>query len=787
MPRKITMLTAGKALTKTFRANGNNDPYPMVAEFTSMVVEYNTIEDMKVLLEFAAKEGGCLLKGHLSKDIVNERRAGLGLTDAHTDWMVLDYDSDGGFESLDELLNEVDPRLNEVDYIFQHSASSGLKGKSGIRGHVFFMLENQVSPMVLKQWVRKINLTSPKFRARVKLSRNAMAVCYALDTTVNQNDKLIYVAPPILVDIEDPIPARFELHKRENRTYSFNTTVSAEFNRAKEQELLEELQDQAGITPRRPKYDLSAGEEILLNPGQCVVTGVRAQGPYTRVNLNGGDSWAYWHYTDRPEHLYNYKGEPTVFLRDIAPEYYAQLQQKEESKHERPFVFRERSQDTYYNAIYDESKGRISFIGTSASKDRLQDFMRSNGASPQKVVQDWDICFDPTSSLTVDFHNRKVNTYIPSKYMDEVADPSVSVDDFPVISKVLRHICVDEPTFQHFLNWVAHIVQFGTRTQTAWLFSGCEGTGKGITFTYILAPILGQKQCFKIEQKDVEENYNGYFDGAQLLFLDEGDIASSKSADKIMAKLRTAITDEEISIRRMRSNAYQAPNFSNIIVATNRAAAIRLQGSDRRWNIAPRQNFPLYPAQEEIEVLKTGTELAKFMQFLKARPISEYDSIKLIDTQAREDLMTLSRTVAEDFFDALKEGNLDYFAEQLQEEVPMPEAGYIGFAKVIQTWMADAIAGKETVLTLDDLLRVYNYMSDSGLTTKKLSHLMTRYALVTTRSRINGVQKQVVTAKFTDNGYELWLARGRRAGSPAPVRPSSSQSSTQQSPSSAQG
>jgi len=95
--------------------------------------------------------------------------------------LVIDYDSDTGFNSIYDLLGEIDPVLADTDYIFQHSASSGITGKSGIRGHVFILLTEAVSPNILKQWFKKINLTSKAFKNKIQIITNAMALCYALD------------------------------------------------------------------------------------------------------------------------------------------------------------------------------------------------------------------------------------------------------------------------------------------------------------------------------------------------------------------------------------------------------------------------------------------------------------------------------------------------------------------------------------------------------------------------------------------------------------------------------
>ena len=764
--RHLTFLQADRPLTKTYYADGKSEPYPLVSNFTSFMVEYQTIEELNQVLQIIAEDGSCVLKGHLTRELKNESRANTTDPSANTDLLVIDYDSDEGFASIEDMLSEIDPLLADTDYVFQHSASSGIKGASGLRGHVFVMLTEPVAPTVLKQWLKKVNLTSERFRKKAKLSRNAMSLCYALDITVNQNDKLIYVAPPKLVDLDDPIAERFELHIRNHRTYAFNSAISVEYNRAKEHALIAELQDKLGIPKRNPKYDVVGGEELLLNPSSCTVTGQKRCGPFMRVNLNGGDSWAYWYPIDNPEILYNYKGEPAVYLKDVAPDYYAQIQRQRQKNNGplRAFVFRDVTTDTYYNAEYNEETKKLIHCDPVSKQKSMMDFMVQRGCPAPRVIPDWTIKFDPADFKIVDFGEKVLNLYSPTVYMDEqaMASPKLEVgyDSFPTIHKILSHVCVDEPTYKQYLKWIAHIIQFRTKTQTAWLFSGTEGTGKGVMFDKILKPLFGDKYCHHVGQENMEEKYNDHLAHNLILFLDEGDIETSKAAERVMAKLRSTITEQTLAIRAMRQNSYQARNYTNVIVATNRAMAIKLQQGDRRWNIAPRQHTRIVLTDEELEV-NIPNELAAFAAHLRALPITTSDARTLVQTEARSDLLDLSRTVADEFFEAFSKGDLDFFAERLQELVPVGDTAYISFSAVVTEWMRSA--GSPIVVPIDDLVTVYRYIGgNEGMTAKRFGHAASRHELRSRQVRINGIQRRVFDVKFEDRGYSAWLDRGQK-------------------------
>ena len=752
--RQITFLVAQKSLTKEFFADGRKTPYPLVKDFKSSVLGYETIQELKEAMELVGDSGGCMLKGHLSREIDFESRVGLTDANALTDLLVIDYDSDGGFESIPDLLAEIDPVLPDTDYIFQHSASSGITGKAGIRGHIFIQLLSPISPNVLKQYFKKINLLNERFKKRIKLSRNFMSLCYALDITINQNDKLVYIAPPILgPGLNDPIEQRFMLHLGMHKYFDCQPSVSLEANRIEEHKVIAAMREKVAMPQRAPKYKLSGDTEMLLNPGICNVSSVLECGKYTRINLSGGDSWAYYYMNDNPDILYNFKGEPAVYLKDIAPEYFAQIQQVSSQTEARPFVFRDLKSNVYYNAECDNNTNELLCCHVS-SRPALNDFMlvRGQPMARNEAIHDWTMMFDPTAQTPVNFGTKTVNIYRPSKYM--FAAPKVG--HFPCIEKVLRHICVEDNTYEHFLKWMAHIVQFRTKTQTAWIFGGVEGTGKGTLFHKILAPIIGAEQSFIIGQDQTEDQYNSYMRSNMLLFLDEGDIENSKQADKMMARFRTLITDPTVPVRQMRASPVNMPNFTNLIIATNQMLPIRLTAGDRRYNVAPRQNQKLIIS--DVEYASIDDELMSFVGYLKTLSISDAGALQVLKSDARADLMELSKTVADTFVAALMAGDLDYMAEGLRDVMPINDSLYVEYAKIIAYWMQHA--GEVVNVDTRELLTVYQYISGNrDMTAKKFAYLTARHNLKTRPCRRDGVLRRGYDVTFTDRGYSDWLNR----------------------------
>jgi hypothetical protein len=55
------------------------------------------------------------------------------------------------------------------------------------------------------------------------------------------------------------------------------------------------------------------------------VTGVRRARGFVYLNLNGGDSWAYYFPESNPEIVRSFKGDPPVRLADFAPGLWEQV------------------------------------------------------------------------------------------------------------------------------------------------------------------------------------------------------------------------------------------------------------------------------------------------------------------------------------------------------------------------------------------------------------------------------------------------------------------------------
>lgn len=728
----------GARLTKTFTSSEVH-PYPNAYKFTSHHYDVATLDEFLTKLEHHSSKGHCLLKGDLTRPLKEERRAGATSALSTTHYLLLDLDFDEGFNSIDEFMAAIG--MTDVSYILHHSSSSGIRAKPGLRAHIVVMLAKPHPPALLKSWLQYMNLTVPALTEQCQLSANGFSVKWALDVTTCQNDKLIYIADPNVIDIEDPMAGkRFELHKRTHDVWTFPYR-GTEFAALTKQtgDLVNTLRVAVGLPKKEATYANAQynGEsfEYLKGPARAVVTDVREARGFVYVNLNNGDSWAYYYPKGKPEYLRNFKGEPIVRLRDIDPDHYADVIAKlggdaEQTATTPPITtdkdgaqhwyIQDYKTNVYYKCKYDGATLTL----TSGSKGDIQnDHADRNDGEELDVIPVWDVVFDPTNFSVLDIENRRINKYHPTSYRLENYEPTESCP--PIISKVIKSLTVEEDMYEHFLDWLAHIWQTGTPAKTGFLFRGTTGTGKGTLFNEIIRPLFGDKHCRAIGMETFADGYNPWAEDALFVMLDEGEIDDRESSH-LINKCNILITEDNIELHIKYRNTVPVKNFINLIIATNNRAPLKLPREDRRWNVALAQEDSLKTQGFDLEdIPKIRDELSDFAAFLTHR---EYDIKKVrepINNDAREDLFLSTETSVEQIFRAFREGDLDYFCEyvELKDKTDVLDPVTTIYNKTIQRWLEQIDTGKPIKMGHSEARTIYQFLTSSKISPSKFGSL----------------------------------------------------------------
>lgn len=749
----LYFLEAGFPLVKTLtKAQGNIEetPYPMAFNFTSHCEQVSSIVEFKTALEKHAADGHSLIKGVLNRSLDQERRAGSTDPFVRTNWLCLDFDNLGSEDDLAELLDRMG--LGTTSYILQYSSKHRIL--KDFSAHLFFTLDQPVLPAQLKLWLMEANLDNKLLSERMSLTRTAAALRWPLDVSLAQNDKIIYIAPPNCVGFKDPVSKRIKLIVRQKNSIDLTRAV-AQVDTAQVEEKkhakLSELRKAQGLKARKFTMKTLHGEEVLSKPGETIVTGKKIERGFVYLNLNGGDSWGYYHPVDNPEIIRNFKGEPNYATKELLPDYYRAFKKQElaeQNQHDgtvRHFAFLDRRTDRYFRGSFD---GESLDIFPTDSVRKVEDFLKQNGQIVPDFINEWDYLFRFDDDRVFVPEEKFVNQYQISTYIRNAK--TTKVTSFPpTIRKVLESVSGNDPeVLKHLLNWLAVIVQKRQRTQTMWVMHGVPGTGKGVLVHQILAPILGAEYIQVKPLSSLEEEFNHYMEKCVILMIDESKRTQVSNDEKVMAKLKQACTDPVIPIRKMRADPYMAKNYMNIIVASNYPDPITVESGDRRINVANYQSRKLNLDSEDIKRIKD--ELPQFAALLMQIDVDVERAKTPLDNEARRKLMYLTQTSLESAFGAMRNGDLEFFIDALPTDPdilgdPAASLDQQAYIRILHEAERHALANEPHVLTRDQARLLAQYtLSDMPKTANKFSSLAKHYGITFTRMSKAGKKVQAM-------------------------------------------
>jgi hypothetical protein len=626
----IYFLSSSKPLTKTFTEDYVID-YPRVSTFTSYEERISSLEDFYTHLAAHSEQGHCLLvTGKLLRPLNNEPRGSVADPDAPLPYLVIDIDG-ADIESADQLLSQI-PEFQDVSYILQYSAS--YKYKPGFRAHLFFFLSEP---------------KSPKFLQKALFGLNARYSQY-IDKTTHDKNRLLYIAPPIYQPpLQDPCSERLFLIKKSKPA-------------------------------------------LTLTHFFPVVTGRKtsgAEGAFTKYNLNGGDSWGYYTYNENPAWMYNFKGEPDIHVPTLLPELWEEIKPQAPDGQfinttEKIRYFREiSSSGTYvifYNGDLQPYSDRSAFIN----------HLRNFGVYLKKdsVIPLLKRTFDP--SISSFFYSEKEKCFYYNEHEGAQFPKPEVIPMFcpPTIRELLHHVTGGRSN--EFIQWLAYIVKHKDRTGTAWILRGVQGTGKGLTFTKIIKPLVGEKHTYELLGLNMEDKFNSMLENKLVVFIDEVDYQSTKYSQAI-EKLKHYITEPTIGIRKMYSEERPVVNRVNFIFASNSPNPIFISESDRRFHVGNYQETPLHPTPDFIERLEE--ELPGFYYYLCSLEIDPQIVHKPALTEEKKQLIELNMPVPAHITKAIKAGDLAWFIDYV--------SAYTSFSP------KEALRHQEYVKALIDILENY--------------------------------------------------------------------------------
>ncbi len=747
---KLNFLEAKMPLTKSFTLGADGkiekSSYPNAYLFTSHAETCDTLVDFYKTMVSHAKLGHCLLKGMLDKKLVNESRASSTTTDAQTEWICLDWDKakfSSPREALDSIVIGTGQPFKDIAHVVQYSASQGIGGSTTLNCHIFIKLSKPVHAPYLKAWLIYLNLRCKALSDMLTLNELGTHISWPLDITTCQNDKLIYIAAPVLNGVSSSLKEtdRYQLVKGKGDLDTLPveriTSISMEKVRSLAHDKKNELRVEGGYDRQRmtkPKMDGS--EYIVHSASEAVITGMREDEEFVHFNLNGGDSWSYWHPVNNYEYIHCFKHpDDKLITSEILPGYYRQKEAERVALNASPtetgdliLTFSAKNNGTYHRGIWNAKDWDLD-VNAVKSVKHLDHWRQQHGRDPDEFIPTWTKHFNPHSDIVVDIEHKVLNEYVPAKFMRKaykVLGIKASFKKCPMTIRTMAHVlgCAEnDELLEHLLNWLAVIYQKRVKTRTAWLVSGIEGTGKGVLANNILAPTLGEKYVARYMCDELHSQFNGWMEKALIVILNEASIPSSKEKTKLQDKMKHFITEPTMPIRNMHQAVYEARSFANFILPGNTFEIQHITDGDRRYNVGNYQDKKLLYVQADIDAICAENEA--WVEYVMTREADAERAGTTIKNEARSKLIEVSRTSVDNVARALLKGDfMVLFGEMPDMDYQAAHCGYTSSAipahyddiirreaglLVAQGQTKGAFVTFKSKLTRDELQTIFEY------------------------------------------------------------------------------
>lgn len=681
---KLTFLGGKIPLTKTIAYNAREEryvikPYPLVSKVTSYEETVSNLTDFYTALRKHADLGRCLLKGGLDQPLVEQSRAGHTAQTNH-DWIVFDFDKVDcapTYEGAIAAINKYTPFLANVDCIIQLSSACFNPRTTKLSAHVYALLGRQIPTTELKHFLVSLNFKYAE--KELQLTDSCTALRYPIDRTVADLSKLIYIAPPKCVGFEPEIKQSLFLLKGSQRHVILPSLAPIE--RAIVNSKVNELRRHNQL----PDIDATTyevrGVEFLKSSEECVVHDLRPSGDgYIRFNMNGGDSYAYYINLREPGVIGNFKGEPFLLTREVAPSLFKALTKAAQSMPNasvsytiEPLAFYATNRASQvYVGQFDREKAEIRV--EPSTENAAKAWLRSFGVPIPSMLPHYDLVCDMNSEIMYEEGYQEINIFKATKYMRLYAEQPRTLSQMEWVPYLKKHCPVlfmvldsitgnDLNALEAFLNWLAFIFQTKKKSTTAWVFTGTQGTGKGIFVRYVIRALFGDELVGTYLYNTLNSNFNGFLDGKLFVIIDEADLSYSQDKIELMSKLKHWIGEEILEVRDLYKSERRVLNYSNFMFLSNSHRVVVVEDGDRRMSVAEPQEHRLLLRPNEFAVLEREEELNAFSNLLGAMIVDEPAVRIPYGGRAKEMMYDATHTITDLVARAIHNGDSYFFYE----------------------------------------------------------------------------------------------------------------------------
>lgn len=335
------------------------------------------------------------------------------------------------------------------------------------------------------------------------------------------------------------------------------------------------------------------------------------------------------------------------------------------NKQKRYIPFIERSTSSY--SYLDTKEGDV-YMGVQ--EGILENILLSGEETFPDILPVLKADFDVSSNERIDYEKEIINLFVPTEYMllSKNLETFFPKKDFPHIYRLLMNLFPNYRERKRFLNWLAGILQTRQKQLTAWVLKGEQGAGKGIFLDYVLKELFGRRQTVKVEDSDLQSDFNPWLKNTILIAFNE--VAHDNSTrNNIKSRIKAIITDPDVMINEKNIRNYFITNYVNCLFFSNEKVPLFIEQKDRRLNVVSTGpnllSFEWFRKDPEAFINSLKVEVASFAQFLLNWKYDPISAKTCIDNEEKRAMVSVALNKFEEFAIRLKNKDLEWFEENI--------------------------------------------------------------------------------------------------------------------------
>ena len=580
--------------------------------------------------------------------------------EADHSWVMIDIDGmsseqlmvhDPVNHPLDTILCIVDllPHpFRQANFHYQYSSSQGLKPKNAISCHIWFWMDRRVKDRDLKRYFSLYNesfVNSGEIDLRV------------VDTVLFESVQLHFTANPVIDNFDDPISTR------------------------------------SGYYGERNPEVIISNEWIFNDP--------KAKGNYIKFLDRVGDDHDGFHHPimQAAASFVSEFGKPTAQRRQLFIEAVQETIDEAKIKEGRSdgsiaeyrseFWINKQMDSAITNGFAQglpdgelaEIIGELTYVsaGDNFYFPETRDYMSKDSVNAWYAHRTGGKAIVPMLVTSEDLrkvHNiqtipgnvneivtsgkRKIfNVWAGRPILEDISEDG---DPIPIIEGHIRSLVDGDPeAYDHLTRYIAWCVRKpGHKIKHAVVLGGIQGIGKSF-IKVMMEVLMGQENVHPVSNSEIKEKFNGWIESTELVFVEE---LMAQGKLEIANRLKPLITEDKITIRRMRTDPYNIDNYANIIAFTNHENAMVLDDDDRRyWVWMSKTSKEEKPPPEYFD---------KLFETLKIYPKSISKWLDTIDISNFNPHAKPPQTSAKDIMTAYSKPMIEHFIESRIDEEDWP-------------------------------------------------------------------------------------------------------------------